>query len=118
ISRLLATPGLFLLRTFVNAQVEHCGVHAIALASWSGAVVEDVAEMRLAARAEYFGARHAVRAVGVLGDGALCNRRVEAGPARPGIEFGFRVEQILSADGAAVDAGAVFVPVLSGEGAL
>ena len=64
-----------------------------------------------------FGALHAIAGVIVRGDGFAFNGSVEAGPSATGFELGCRVEEGLSAAAAVIGAGAVLVPVFSGEGA-
>src|SRR5271165_2470468 len=90
-------PGLLLLSRWricflAIDQAQRCRVHAEALPGRSRTVVEDVAEMSVAATAEHFCPFH-VRAVVVLETNAvICQRLPEAWPAGAGIELGSRVE--------------------------
>lgn len=97
-------------------EFEGGGVHAVAVSGGLGAVGEDVAEVGVAFGTDHFGALHAEGAVVMGGDG-IGFGGVEAGPSARGIEFSLRFEERLAAAAAGVSAGAVVVPIFSGEGA-
>src|SRR6201996_7739355 len=80
------------------------------------AVLEHMAEMTIAARAQHFGADHAVAHVAFLVDTAFGCRLGEARPAAAGIELGIGLEQRLSAAGADIGARAMLMLVFAGEG--
>src|SRR5271166_5593031 len=90
-------------------------VDAVAKPGWARAIVEDVAEMASAFRAQHLGADHAVAGIALLIDMAFGRRRGEARPAAAGIEFGIGFEQRLSAAGADIGARAVLVLIFAGE---
>src|ERR1700678_2457155 len=85
-------------------------VHAITQPGRRRPVVEDMAEMGVAAGAENFGAFHAEAIVGARGDIFRRDGPEEAGPARAGIELRARFEKRQGAADAVVDA--VFVVVV------
>src|SRR6266849_6991014 len=60
---------------------EGFGVHAVPQAGWGRAVLEDVAEVGVAAGAENLGADHAVPTVDLRGDVLGSHGLEEAGPA-------------------------------------
>src|SRR5580700_10925444 len=74
-------------------ETERQRVHAVAESSWPGAVVEDVAEMRVAEAAGNRGALHAERRVRDFEHIFLGNRLPEAGPASAGLELGIGAEE-------------------------
>src|SRR5687767_9683733 len=78
------------------------------------AVVEDVTQVPLAARADDLGADHAVRGVAMLLDRAVFGAH-EARPARAAVELGTAFEQGLPAPGAGIFAGSFVLLVLAGE---
>src|SRR5947209_6389376 len=80
------------------------------------AVREHVPEVAAAARAQHFGANHAVAGVGLLLDRVLAGRRVERGPAAARVVLRVRLEQLRSAAGAAVRPRLEDVVVLTREG--
>src|SRR5205823_14362447 len=86
--------------------------------SGRGAIVEEVAEVALACRAEDLGAPHAVAGIGLGLHPVRRSGRGEAGPTTAGVELRLRVEELVAAPGAAEDAGLVVVPVLPREGPL
>src|ERR1700676_764246 len=96
-------------------QLQRCRIDAVAQAGGAGAVVEDVAEMAVALRAQHFGADHAVADVALFVNVVLRRRLGKARPAAAGIEFGIRFEQRLSAAGADIGAGPPFMLVFAGE---
>ncbi len=63
-------------------EFERDGVHAVAQAGRSRAVVEDVAEMRSTPLTYDFRARHAVSAIYVFVHAPLAEGLVKTGPAR------------------------------------
>src|SRR6516164_1365072 len=73
--------------------------------------------MRLAAPAEHLGTLHEEAAVGLGSDWGGIDRLREARPARAGIEFRVRREEILAAADTGIDAGRLRVPIGAGEGA-
>src|SRR3954465_5730869 len=75
-------------------------------------------KMRIASRAQHFGAAHEEAAVVLLGDVLLADRRIERRPSCPGIELGISVEELEPAAPAPVRAGALRIPVGTGECAL
>ncbi len=94
------------------------GIHTVAASRWAGAVVEDMAQVGVAAGALVFDSGHAKGGVQLVdyilfGDGGE-----EAGPAGTGIEFGLRIKQGCAAADAAVDALRVVLVQLAGEGSL
>src|ERR1700743_1827605 len=74
-------------------------VDAVTQARGARAVVEDVAEMARAFRAQHLRADHAVRHVPLLVAMAFDGRLGEARPAAAGVELGVRLEQGLPAPG-------------------
>ena len=93
-------------------------IHAVAKAGRLRAVVEDVAEMRIAERAGDRGAHHAEGLVLDLDDVLLGDRLPEARPAGAGIELRVGIEERGVAADAAVEAGGMVVPIRPGEGLL
>jgi hypothetical protein len=93
-------------------------VQAVALAGGLGAVVEDVAEVPVAAGAEDLGAHHAVAVVGVLDDVLLRHGLEVAGPAGARVELGVAAEERQAAAGAGVEAVLVVVVEQAAEGGL
>src|SRR5947209_15663550 len=109
-----ARPGMtgeWLLRL----ELQRRRVDAVAQAARAGTVLEDVAEMAVAFRAEHLGADHAVADVALLVDMGLRRRRGKARPAASGIEFGVGFEQGLPAAGADIGALALLMLVFAGE---
>jgi hypothetical protein len=96
-------------------EIQGRGVDAITQAGRRRPVVGDVAEMGAAATATDLRADHSVTAIGFGIDVALGDRLVEARPTGAGIELGLRIEQLLPAADARVNALAVVVPVLAGK---
>src|SRR5579864_3284501 len=99
-------------------ELERDGVHAVPQAGWPGTVVEDVAQMAAAARAEHLGPGVAEAVVFTGRYVILRNGRPEARPPCAGIELGVGAKQLVAAGRAAVDALAEEVMVLAGEGPL
>src|SRR5688500_2772018 len=102
----------------LRLEVERGAVDAVAQAALvARTVLENVAQVPFAARADHFGADHAVRQVAMLLDRAVLGAG-EARPARPAVELGVAFEQRLAATGADVLAGSLVSLVLAGEGPL
>src|SRR5262245_24252553 len=80
-------------------QLQGGRIDAVAQAGGAGAVVEDVAEMAVAFRAQRLGADHAVADIALFVDMAVDGRRGETRPAAAGIELGIRFKQRLAATG-------------------
>src|SRR6185437_11883895 len=89
-------------------EVQRDPVDAIALVGRRRAVVEDMSQMAAAGRAMNLGAHHAVGPVDRRLDGAG-HRFIEAWPARPTLEFTFRLEQRLAAASAGEPAEPLFL---------
>ncbi len=105
--------------TTPRLQLERGGVDAEALAAAVGrAVVEDVAEVAAAARADDLGADHAVGGVGPQLDGLGHGGLGEARPARARLETSSRRRTARAAAAAVVHAGGLLVGVAAGEGRL
>src|SRR6478609_6529392 len=84
-------------------EVQRDRVHAVALAAGiAWAVVEDVAQVRVAAGAAHLRPHHAVRAVLAEFDRARQRLR-EAWPAATGVELRLAVEELVAARRAAID---------------
>src|SRR5688500_14659826 len=102
----------------LRLEVERGAVDAVAQAALvARTVLENVAQVPFAARADHFGADHAVRGVAMLLDRAVLGAG-EARPARAAVELGVALEQRLPAPGADVFAGGLVLLVLAGEGPL
>src|SRR5580765_937191 len=97
-------------------EIERRRVHAIAQTGGARAVVEDVAQMAIAPRAEHLVANHAVGGVSGAGDILFGDGLPETRPAGAGLEFRFGVEQGRGAADASVDSIGMVRGVLSGEG--
>src|SRR5258708_30705174 len=89
------------------------GIDAVALARRAGAVGKDVAEVRVAAAAEHFLARHSVADVPVDLDFCFIDRRIEARPPGTGMKFRFRSKERLPATHTDIHARFLHVFVLS-----
>src|SRR5262249_15254650 len=96
-------------------QLERRRVDAVAQAGRARAVIEDMAEMAVAFRAQHLGAAHAVAVILLLVDIALGGGLGKARPAAAGIELGVGFEQGLAAARADIGALAVLVLVFAGE---
>ena len=94
-------------------EVERRRVHAVAQPRRLRPVVEDVAEVRVAAPAEHFRAGEEEAAVLVRLHARRRAGRREARPAGARVELRLRVEEGVAAGGAGVDARGVVVPVLA-----
>src|SRR6266436_4203225 len=110
----LAVAGLFEL--VGGNEAERRGVDAVAQARRRGAVVEDVAQVRVGVGRAHLHAAHAVRGVGELGDVGGFERPHEARPARAGLELVGRGEQGLPGNYIDVDPGLVMIPEFVGNG--
>src|SRR5882757_10169343 len=102
-------------RQLLRLQLQRRRIDAVAQARRAGAVVEDVAEMAAAFRAQHLGADHAVADVALLVDMAVDCRRRKTRPAAAGIEFWVGFEQRLAAAGAGIGALAVLMLIFAGE---
>src|SRR5947208_3635043 len=71
----------------VAVELEGAAVDAVAEPGRVRPVLEDVAQMAAAARAQHLGADHAVAHVALGLDGLVARRRVEARPARARLEL-------------------------------
>src|SRR3954470_17813909 len=86
----------------LRLQLQGCRVDAVAQSGRSRTVLEHMAEMTIALRAQHFGSDHAVADVAFFVDMLVGRGRGEAGPAAAGIEFCVGFEQRLAAAGAGV----------------
>src|SRR3954454_17789827 len=102
-------------RPLFRLQLQRRRIDAVAQAIGPGAVIEDVAEMAVAFRAQHLGAHHAVADVALLVDMAVIRRPGKTRPAAAGIELGVGLEQRLAAAGASIGALAVLMLVFAGE---
>src|SRR5262249_6510356 len=80
-----------------------------------GPVVEDVAEVRIAGRAQHFGAAHGVTRVCLLADILAGDRRVEAGPTTAGVELRVGLGKRRTTAYAAIHACLLSLPVLAAD---
>ena len=87
------------------------GVHAVAHAGRTRAVVEQVAEVRVGVSRANLRARHAQRAIGLRRDVLGHERTREARPAGAGLELVGRAEERLAGDDVHVNARLVVVPI-------
>ena len=92
------------------------GIDAVAEAGGGRAVVEDVAEVAVAAGASDFGADHAVGAIVDWGDGVRVDRLGKGRPTGSRLEFLPGFEERISATGAYVGAGFLRAQEASGAG--
>src|ERR1700679_900938 len=92
-------------------------IHTVAHAGGAGAVVEDMAKMRVAEAAGNCGADHAQADVRGFRDIFLCDGSPETGPAGAGFELGAGVEQCCVAADAAEDSFGVIVGIFVAVGA-
>src|SRR2546423_3666693 len=99
-------------------ELEADRVDAVALASGRRAIVEDMALVRSAARADDFRADHAVAGVADSFEMTLGKRRGEARPAGAALELGAAVKQGEAAQAAGEDARALLVEEDAAEGRL
>src|SRR6202171_658097 len=99
----------------LRLELERRRVHAVALPGGLGTVVENVAEMRIARRAQHLGAAHQMAGVHGGRDVFRRRRRVKARPSTAGVEFGFGVEEQGAATGAAIAPRFFLVPILAAE---
>src|SRR6516225_285393 len=101
--------------SLARLQLQRRRVDAIAQPRRARAVVEDMAEVARAVRAQDFGPHHAVTMVGLFVDMTLHRWLREARPAAAGIELGVGLEQRLPATGADICAGALLMLVFARE---
>ena len=100
-------------------ELERQGIDAITQAGLvARTVVEDVAQVRIAAVTGRFDAAHAMAQVLAQADIAFVDHVPKAGPAAEGIVLGIRGEQCLPASRAGIDALRFGVDVFAGEGTL
>src|SRR3954453_11810947 len=99
----------------LRLQLQGCRVDAVAQSGRSRTVLEHMAEMAIALRAQHLGADHAVADVALFVDMALHCGRGKGRPAAAGIELGVGFEQRLAAAGAGVNARAVLMLVFTGK---
>lgn len=103
---------------FFGFQIDYCRVDAVALAGGGGAVLEDVAEVAAAVRADDFCAGHAMTDVRELLDGVGVGGGGEAGPAAVGVELVAGGENDVAAAGTGIVAVLVRLEVVfAGKGA-
>ena len=110
-----APPARGLLLVASPVELKRARVDAVALAARSGAVVEDVAEVRPAPPARDLRADHEVAPVAVELDVLGVHRVGEARPSGAGVELGVRREELGAASGADVGAVVLRVDELAGE---
>src|SRR6266851_1783183 len=77
---------------FVELQRQR--IDAVAQARGLRPILEDVAEVGVALRAQHLGPAHAMARVDLGGHGLLVQRLPEARPAAAGFEFGVRAEEL------------------------
>src|SRR5437868_14294904 len=82
-------------------QLQRSRIDAVAQSGRAGPILEDMAEVTVALRAEHFGADHAMADVALFIDVVLRGGRRNARPAAAGVEVGLCFEQRLPADRAA-----------------
>src|SRR5882724_2058078 len=87
------------------------GVYAVALAGWSGTVIKDMAEMRIACFATNLGAFHSEGRILLFGYLFWRNGLGETGPACAAVEFIKGTKQRFARDNIDINAGLVIVPV-------
>src|SRR6266478_2861237 len=102
-------------KVLFRLQLQRRRIDAVAQSGRAGAVLEHVAEMAVALRAQHLGPEHAVADVALLVDMALDRGCGKARPAAAGIEFGVGFEQGLAAAGTGVGARRLLVLVFAGE---
>src|SRR4029079_7505070 len=103
------------LEVLFRLQLQRGRIDAVAQARWIRPVIEDVAEMTVAFRAQNLGADHAMARVALLVDMTFSDGRRKTRPTAAGIELGVGFEQCLSAAGAGIGALALLVFVFAGE---
>src|SRR5579862_1470629 len=103
------------LRPRRGLKVERRRVDAIASTFRAGPVIENMAEMRIAAFASHFGAMHAVRVVVEKPNVLLFVRMRETRPAAVRLEFRIRLKERRSAGTAAIRAVVGHVEQLTGK---
>src|SRR5580692_5649054 len=93
-----------------------CRVHAVTQPRGSGAVIEDVAQMRIAQSAGNGRANLHQASIDSIHNILLRDGLPEARPARARIELGCRIEQSQIAADATEDAAVMQVPTVAGKG--
>ena len=101
-----------------DATARKHGIHAVPLAGRLRTIIKDVAQVRVAAAANDFGAGREPSAVSDLAHVVGRDRLEEARPAGAGFELRVGIKQLLAATDAAVHARFVVVPIGAGEGSL
>src|SRR5262249_14349803 len=86
-------------------------VHTEAFPGWLGAIVKNVAEMRIAGFRASLGALHSKRGVAFLHYAVFRDWLGETGPARATVEFIQRAEERFAGDDIHINPGVVIVPV-------
>ena len=99
-------------------ELERRGIDAVAMGAGAGAVVETMAEVRVAAAAANLRPDHAVALVDLGVHVQFVGGLAEAGPAAAGIELRSRLEQCLTATDSGVGAAVLGIAILAGEGSL
>src|ERR1700730_13203519 len=98
-------------RLLLRDEAEGGGVHAVAQVRGRRSVLEDVAEVRVAAGAEHLGAGHEQGAVALGADALRGGGRPETGAAGARGQLGVGAEQRVAAGDADVPAGGLVVVV-------
>jgi len=93
-------------------------VHTVAQTGWTGAVIEDVAEVGIALPAGDSRALHAQAHIVYLDDVLFRDRLPETWPARTGFKLRLRAENGVVAANAAIETVVVVVPGAAGIGTL
>src|SRR5579863_6315428 len=107
---------LLLLISSLLVQPQRGGINTETQASRSGAVVENVPQMSVAAAAEDLGARHSMALVVFHFDVLRGNRLKKAWPAGAGVKFGVGTEEWLAATDARISSFVFRFFVFAGEG--
>lgn len=94
-------------------KIESHRVDAVAEPAWGRTIVEDMAQVGVAATAQHLGAHHTVAGIGLDGHALLVHRGPETRPAATGVKLRFRAEQPLATAGTGVDARHLSIRVLA-----
>ena len=100
------------------SKIQRDRVDAVALVRGRRAVIEDMAEVPVAAGAKNFRAHHEEAPIRLRAHGTLLRRRVEARPTGTGVEFGPGIEELIATAGANIGAILLAIPILARESAL
>src|SRR6266480_6498793 len=103
------------MESLFRLQLQRRRIDAVAQSGRAGAVLEHVAEVAVALRAQHFGPDHAVADVALFVDMAVDRGGGKARPAAAGIELGVGFDQGLAAAGAGVGAPPLVMLVFAGE---